>query len=459
MVDFCTLSSRIWPILNDATPHAYYYADSDKTVKLQAYDPMMRSILAKDSVDVQVKKGINDINLGSLLSEWLKPELASSLQDGTYIVCLGDYCFSMLFVNGYTGVREDYEQYVKKMVAFDNVLGTQVDLGVEKTYVPIGEIYGAASSRFTVALYLHDDERRLGKLVLYHGVQVDETPWARYAVIDYTVSFDSYEAMWQYVAKYLAVGGMTVAEALGMAANADPEKAATIAAAYQIRVPFGRLVGWRIDPEKKQIVMRIAVRLGWGWDEAIHALRYVLAGAVAGAGLAAAAALTMGSLGAGAVAAGAIAGGAIGLAYSLIANSEDEYAQRIQEVAQRGIQDVNNSIDMAEQSLKALQEAGHIDAYAASVIGKDLEYIRTVAVNAIKEVAEEAKGAYQAGYNKGYNDAKWKYGLLSVATGIGGFVVGNEAARQAATVVVREAGARAVEAVRARLGPRVEELE
>ena len=412
MADFCTLSNRVWH--GDTNyPVAYYYADSAKTVTIRLLDVSTGQVVLETTRDLT--QGTNYIGIGS----WLYTEYQSSpIAEGFYVLQIGEfqYPFIVATKSGALSIGEEDipQDKIKKIIVYDDTTGFYTQLPPSELLAPVG--------RFMTFIYLHDDDRKLGRLVIYTGnVSKVDTGWARNAIVEVKISFNSIDDLAAYLAKYIAENDYVTADTLGKILNSSRIDFARIARMFHLTTPFGDLVDWWIDPDTFTVTMKIVVRVGWGWDSVWRALRYVVAGAVAGAGVMAGIAITMNTGGLGAFVGAAVAGASIGLAYSIVASSNDrDWAQKIENAASQGVGNVSTAANEAISTLDYYKNAGQVSEDAYNAIKAKIVAIRDTAVQAIKEVAEAAKECY----NAGYNDCKSKYTKYVVGAGAGGLVLG-----------------------------------
>ena len=406
MADFVVLDTRLWVPGNDLHPKAYYYADSQKQITIALYDANLAQV-ASDTINVN--SGLNEINVG----EWLF-NLANWPGEGYYVLQLGNSFIPIVVTTGDT-TQHLQEKGIKKITVFDKATMLYLDLPPDSPYIPY-------SSRFMDIVYYHDDAKKLGKLKVFDYPRVLETDWARYAVMKIGLSFNSVDDVFRYLARYIATSSREAAEVIGKIAANNVEDAAKIAAMYQIMVPFGDLINWKVDLNNLEITMEIGVRLGWGWDSVFTVLKYIVAGVVAGGAAMAGIGVTLATGGIG----GLVIGGAIAATGMAIANlivsygSGKEWSEKIEAKANEGISNVTKAANEAVNTVDYYYNRGEITKEARDAVVSEINKIKETAINAINEVKETAKQCYQAGYN----DCKNKYIKYTAGAGIGGAVLG-----------------------------------
>lgn len=414
MVDFVTLENRVWSGEYSGI-NAYYYADSDKQITVALLDVYGNSVY---STTKNVSAGINTIDIADILYN-----SGVTINDGYYILQIGDFYITFIVSkNGSVSnfaMGTDYEGKVKKIMVWDTKSGLFTELPPSSTIVPTGQ--------FISFVYAHDDQKKLGKLVIFQGTSSTETDWARYAIIEVSIGFNSVDDLYNYVANYVDATDQYSAQVIGKIANSSKSDAVKIASLYHLYHPLGTILSWSLDLDKLAISMKIAVRLGFGWHDVWRAVKYGLAGAIAGAGVVAGVAIAVGTFGAGAVIGGAVAGAALGVAYSFISSSNDSnWSNRITQTASEGIANVTKATGDALGTLDYYHNLGEVSDEAYNAIKQQIEHIKDVAINAIKELEKEAKDCYQAGYNK----CKQKYEKYVIGAGAGGLVLGSLLARR-----------------------------
>jgi len=371
--------------------------------------------------------GVNSINLG----DWLDAN-KSYLADGFYGLEIdnGTDKFYLSLIIASAGlslpVSPEEQEYVKKIIVYDKVLGLMLEIPPNSPTIPYTE-------RFMTMIYLHKDQEGLGRIIIRGYLEDMDTGWARRGIWEITYSFKSLTALAQFLANhaYPRTYDSDVLNAVVTIVSKYPTKATTILSLYGITPLFGRanILDYTIiaDPETNtyQVKVTIYARIGDLWEDILMALTAFCAGALAGA--------FVGSfvpvIGTGV---GALIGGiatvvtfALTKKFSTTEVTETtEEKTAVKNTAEQGKQNVTQNKDKALSDLDVLVQQGEVTEHAAEILRADILALYNASIRAIEEVYEEAVKKIDEAYNKGYDKGVSESKTWIVGAGVGGFALG-----------------------------------
>jgi len=431
MTDYFTLNNKMWIRGWLSEPVIYYYADADKTITIKLVDPNGNYVTnATDtpiSLTYNAVQGVNEINIG----DWLDAN-KDYFTDGIYALEIdnGSTKFYIAIIVSSAGssipVPSDEQQYIKKIIVYDKVLGISIELPPNASTIPY-------INRYMTLIYLHNDDKGIGRIRIYGYDEDMDTGWARRGIWRLSLSFNSLNDLITFLASHTYprnYDSETLSAIVKIISN-YPELAPDILGLYGIMPLFGRsnILGYNVtvdtDNNIYRIDMDIYARIGDLWSDIWGAIGSACAGAAAGAAVGS----IVPVLG---TATGAVVGGLAGLAIFALnkyfsttsTTTTDEEKGAVTNTAEEGKRRVTKIYNDALADLENLHNAGEITDNAYNILKADLEALYTTSIKAIDEVAEEAvkkiDEAYNKGYNKGVSDSK----IWIVGAGAGGLALG-----------------------------------
>ena len=431
MTDYFTLSDKMWIRGWLSEPVIYYYADADKTITIKLVDPNGNYVT--DATDTPISltynavQGVNEINIG----DWLDAN-KDYFTDGIYALEIdnGSTKFYIAIIISSAGssipVPSEEQQYIKKIIVYDKVLGISIELPPNASTIPYID-------RYMTLIYLHDDDKKIGRIRIYGYDEDMDTGWARRGIWRLSFSFNSLNDLITFLAShtYPRNYDSETLSAITKIISSYPELAPDILGLYGIMPLFGRsnILGYNVtvdtDNNIYRIDMDIYARIGDLWSDIWGAIGSACAGAAAGAAVGS----IVPVLG---TATGAVVGGLAGLAIfalskyfsSTSTTTTSAEKQAVINKANEGKQNVTRIYNDALADLENLHDAGEITDNAYNILKTDIEALYSTSIKAIDEVVDEAvkkiDDAYNSGYDKGVSDSK----MWIVGAGMGGLALG-----------------------------------
>jgi len=435
MVDYYMLSPRYWVIGSSTGFNLYYYATQNKTLILRVRSD--NGDILKDNVGNNVERqaivfaGTNNIDL----ADWLSA-VNRTWNEGVYLLEITDGQITMIapFFIFESTITLDIEEpdKIEKIIIYDTVSTIMIEVPKTTQVRPL-------STRWKTIVYQHNDNTKMGRLVVYYGFgrEVD-TKWARNAVVEIALKFSDLNSMVAYLAKvaYVSNSSPSVVDAIGRLLNTNPSKVVSILGLYGV-IPFfnARILDYSVDVSTYTIKVKELVRLGFGWNNIVDALKWagiVMAGTAV---LAGGVALTVGTGGlGGVVSVSLIAGGVtfvVATLYGLFFGSSDnngsnieDLKDKVKDTGEKGRQNIQQQGNNALTDLDTLYQQGQITETAYNILKQDIQAIVDTAVTAIDEVVNEASKSIDEAYKRGYEQAKKDMMIWLAVAGVGGFALG-----------------------------------
>jgi len=436
LTDYYMLNPRYWIIGYTTGFDLYYYTTTDKTLTIRLRDG--NGDIEKDDAGNNIElsynavAGINDINL----ADWLSAANKSSWNEGTYLLEITDgtttFYATFLILNGAVTLTVDEPDKIEKIIVYDNVSTIMIELPKSSTEIP-------SSDRFRTLVYLHNDTTKMGRLIVYNGMDVEiDTKWVRYAIMEVTVKFNSLQDIASYLAKhgYVSNPHPDVVNAIGKLLNSDPQKVVNILGLYGV-LPYmnSRILDYFIDTVNYEIKAKLLIRLGFGWNDLAEALKWALGVGVIVGSIAVGVSVTVGTFGLGTAIGIGLAAGGITFGLKLLSgNSSDnsngqgsdisDLHNNVDNTGQKGKQNIQNQGNNALNDLDNLHNNGEITDNAYNILKQDIQNLVQASITAIDEVIDEAHKSIDEAYKRGKNDGRNEMIPWTLGAGLGGTIIG-----------------------------------
>jgi len=399
MSDLAMVNTRVYVIGQTVDPVLYYYADASKTINVSVYDINGSQVGTGTSYNLNDK--LNTIYLGDYLS-------SLNLSEGYYTLKIGDFVFTIVAVNGAITTPTEQDGEIERIVVMHKPTGLMAELPKTAPVIPY-------SSNFTVVIYYHNNSKKLGKLVVYDGLNQYETDWVRKAILQFQVTFPDYNTMYQYLIVHLNTPTSNVAYAIGRIAQDSIEDAIKVNGLFAITPILGDVIDYKVDIDNKKLTYSVIARLGFGWDSVKRSLYAIIGGAVILGGVMGGIAIAGASGGVATVAGIAVAGAGISLGLYLLhkatsdsGQEEEKWMKAIRDTYTTGTQNITASKDTALGALDYWCQQGAITQEACNDLRQKILDLYNTSITVVKELYEQAKGCYEAGKKAGEKN-KWLY--------------------------------------------------
>lgn len=430
MVDYFILDTKLFIKGITGQPNIVYYADASKTVTVKLIDEAGNYVTDSSgspiSTSFSVVQGINNLNLG----DWLDAN-GTYINDGLYALEISngtDTFYVQLIVcsAGVTlPVSPDDEQYINKIIVYDKVLGTTVELPPTITQIPYVD-------RYTTYIYLY--KNKLGRVIIYDPSTSVDTGFIKRAILTVTIKFNTKQDLINFLLNHTYPRNYdsdTLNAVVSIVSN-HPELAPEILSLYGFMPVFGRsnVLDYQVIVDDTngiyQVKYTLYVRIGDWWSDLIDVLKGAGAGAVAGA--------VLGTIvpGIGTVT-GAVAGAVIGGVAVLVTKvfgttsdtTTDTEKTQIKQTAEQGKQNITYQYNKAMQDLDTLHSNGEITDNAYNVLKNHIQNLYNTALQSIDEIVDIAVKNVDSAYNKGYQKGRDESKFWIIGAGLGGFLIGN----------------------------------
>ncbi|NOZ31440.1 MAG: hypothetical protein GXO68_05810 [Crenarchaeota archaeon] len=305
--------------------------------------------------------------------------------------------------------------YLEKVVVYDLLTSVSVELPPNTPFIPHSQ-----NDRFITLLYYHRGNE--GRLVIPRwGI---DTGWGRWADLQITFKFGSYQDMIFFMSKYFKPRVMSTAiiNAIGELINQDPAAIENLLAFYTISpIINGRVYGFNFDFTNYRITVKLLIPLGFGFDEIKNVFNWLVAGTATYASIV------------GATRIAGIVGGPVGLVASVVITtaalyviskflSKGDSPEKIYIVTDKGAittwvgtsqQQIDDAAQKAHKDIDYVCQKYNISQGDCNLLHADVDALASIA----KSKIDDAGKMMQAYYDKGYRDARLKWGLIGGAAG------------------------------------------